>query len=112
MQQIHNILLHGWLEVGHLGSLQNQGHVDVADPVPVPLHDGVRVLHEFRRIATLPSRIGVLKDLTDIGQRQGAKDGVHHRMINHVAVGMGDHPQLRFVYSTRFDVLSVLVRPL
>ena len=88
VQQPHDVLLHPWFETRHLGPLQNQGDVHIANLVAVIPHDLVRMLHELGRIAMKPSRIRVLEHLADVGQRQGPEDRIHERMVNDVAVGM------------------------
>jgi len=97
IQQAHNILLHGRLERGHFGSLQNERHVNVANLVAVLFHDIRRVLHEFARIAALPPGIGILKDLSNIRQGQRPENGVHDGVVNHVAVRMRHDAELRLV---------------
>ena len=48
------------------------------------------VFHEFGGIASLPSGVGVLKDLADVGEGEGAEDGVDEGMVDDVSVGVGE----------------------
>ena len=112
LEQLDDIVLHPRLEVGHLGPLQNQRHVNVADLISVVGHHLVRMLHKFGRIAALPSRIGVLEHLTDIRQRQRTKDAIDDGMIYHISIGMCHDAQLSFVYATLFHVFAFGVGPL
>mmetsp|Transcript_16144 Transcript_16144/g.36322 ORF Transcript_16144/g.36322 Transcript_16144/m.36322 type:complete len:244 (-) Transcript_16144:374-1105(-) len=111
-QQPHDVLLHGRLEIRHLGPLQDQRHVHVADPIAVPLHHLAAVLHEFRRVATPPAGISVLEDLADVGEGQGAEDGVDDAVVDDVAVGVGDDAELGHVDRSRGAVFSFGVGPL
>ncbi len=112
VQQAYNIFLHGRLEGGNLGAFQNQSHINVSNLVSVSLHDLVGVFHEFAAVASLPSWIRVLKDLSDVGERQGTKNGIDDRVVNDISVRVGNDAQLRFVDSTLFDVLALGVGPL
>jgi len=75
-QQPHNILLHPRLKPRHFRPLQNQRHIHIPDFISIIRHDFVGMLHEFGGVASLPSGIGVLEDLTDVGEGEGAENGV------------------------------------
>lgn len=86
VEQPHDVFLHAWLKISHLWTFENERHIDVADPVTVPRHNIKCVFHELRRITSSPSRIGVLKNLTNIWQRQGSEDGIDDGVVNDVPV--------------------------
>ena len=111
-QQVYDVLLHARLEVGYLRSFQDQRDIDVSDLVAVSGHDRVSVFHELGGIASLPPRIRVLEDLSDVRQGQSAEYRVHHRVVDDVSVGMGDNTQLGLVDAALFDVLTLGIRPL
>jgi hypothetical protein len=48
------------------------------------------MLHEFGGVASLPAWIGVLEDLANVGEGEGAEDGVDEGMVDDVSVGVGD----------------------
>ena len=112
LEQLDDIVLHPRLEVGYLGPFQNQCHINVADLITVVGHHLVGVFHKFGRIATLPSGIGILKHLADIGQCQCTKDPIDDGVIYHIAVGMCHHTQLSFVNSALLHVFALRVGPL
>mmetsp|Transcript_32572 Transcript_32572/g.67935 ORF Transcript_32572/g.67935 Transcript_32572/m.67935 type:complete len:227 (+) Transcript_32572:1529-2209(+) len=111
MEQIDNIFLHGGFEGGHLGSFQNECHVNIPHLVPVILHDLVGVFHKFATITTLPSRIGILKDLSNIRQGESSKNCIDNGMVNDIAIGMGHDPQFCFVNFPLFHVFPFGVGP-
>ena len=111
-QQVYDVFLHARLEVCYLGAFQDQCDIDVSDLVAVSGHDRVCVFHELGGIASLPPRIRVLEDLSDVRQGQGAEYRVHHRVVDDVSVGMGDNTELGLVDAALFDVLTLGIRPL
>jgi hypothetical protein len=70
------------------------------------------VLHEPGGIAALPPGVRVLKDLSDIGEGEGAENGIDDRVVDDVPVRVGDDAQLGLVDPALFDVFALGVRPL
>lgn len=71
------------------------------------------MLHKFGGVASLPSGIGVLEDLADVGEGKGAEYGVNKGVVDDVAVGMGEDSELGFVDGVgRSGIFSFDVEPL
>jgi hypothetical protein len=90
-KQLDNVLLHGRFEASDLGAFQNQGNIHISNLVSVTCHDLIGVLHKLGRVAAPPSRISVLKDLTDVRQSESSKNSVDNGMVYDVSVGMSDY---------------------
>mmetsp|Transcript_17448 Transcript_17448/g.40670 ORF Transcript_17448/g.40670 Transcript_17448/m.40670 type:complete len:262 (-) Transcript_17448:200-985(-) len=112
-QQPHDILLHSRLKTRHLRPFQNQRNIYIANLIPIVFHHFVRVLHELGTVASLPSRIRVLEDLSDIRQRKRAEDCVDEAVVYHIPVRVGHDTKLGFVdIAGVLGVFPLRVRPL
>jgi hypothetical protein len=112
VQELDNVLLHSRFERCHLGAFQYQRDIDIANLVSISLHDFTGVLHELGGVASSPSWVRVLKDLTNIWKCESTKNGINDGMVYHIAIRMGDDPELGYVNLTLFDVNAFGVCPL
>ena len=88
-KQTNNILLHGGFETSNLGPFQNERDINVPNGISISRHDFVCIFHKFGGIASLPSGVGVLKDLSNIGEGECSEDGIDDGMVDDVSVGVG-----------------------
>ncbi len=71
------------------------------------------MLHELGGVASLPSGVGILEDLADVGEGEGAEDGIDEGVVDDIAVGVGEDSELGFVDGVgRSGVFSFDVEPL
>ena len=91
-QQGRQIGPDGILVRRQLGALQDDSHVDVAQPVPIGGHEADGFAQEDVRGGPLPLGVGVREELADVRAGEGAQDGVGDRVEEGVPVRVGDAP--------------------
>lgn len=111
VQQLYQIVFHSGFELCDFGTFQDQCNVQIANLISMTLHDRISMLNKFGRIAPFPSWIGILKDLSNVGQSQCTKNSIDHTVIYHITIGMCDRPQYTIVDGTLVTVLTVYIQP-
>jgi hypothetical protein len=71
---------------GKLGSLGNNGGIDVAETIPLGIRQPHDVAEQFEAIGPLVAGIGVGKMPSDVPLPNGAKDGVGDCMEQHICI--------------------------
>ena len=71
-----------------LGPLGDHHRIDVHH-LPTPLrHQGHHLLQQLEAVGPLPLRIRRREVLADVSERQRTKQGIHHRMHQHIGIAV------------------------